>query len=159
MDKRRNAATAVISAGTVVAGTVAAAGRRVTGMVAERLGAGGNEDPACWRVVTIYRPVEQLQRELPVPLTELGDAIEVQIRRAPGDKGTEVAVRLSPSRLAQEEDPGPAVEQLRTALRRAKQLAEVGWVQERTGGGIARSTPSNWLLQAARRHAGGEGRL
>lgn len=42
-----------------------------------------------WLVVTVNRPPEEIggTAELPEPLTELGDRVELRIRRAAGDKG------------------------------------------------------------------------
>lgn len=156
-----------MTAGAFVAGAVVAAGRkaaaRVMGMVVQRASGGGRPDPARWRVVTVYRPIEELLQALPAPLAELGDTIEVDIRNGPGAKGTEVAARIAPSRLAalqdRPQDRSAALEELRSALRRAKQEAEIGWVHEADVTSSTRTTPLNAPLQEALRHAGGEGRL
>jgi len=49
-----------------------------------------------WHTVTVNRPPEEVATDgrLPGPLAELSDAVEVQIRPAPGGRGTEVAARL-----------------------------------------------------------------
>jgi hypothetical protein len=162
MDRRQQAAAAVLTAGSALVGAVGAVvsvGRRAAEAVTERLGAGGQQDPMRWRVVTIYRPIEELQQTLPQPLADLGDAIEVRVRQGPDSKGTEVAARLSPSRITQLEDPGRALEELRSALRRAKQLCEIGWVHEANVNSTTRTTPLNAPMREALRHAGGEGRL
>jgi uncharacterized membrane protein len=89
-----------------------------------------------WHVVTVNRSPEEVSSEkpLPGPLAELGDKIEVQIRPAPGDKGTEIAARLRepvPSGLSRVQarisgdDPRQS---LQRALREAKQLLETGEV-------------------------------
>src|SRR3954468_17033375 len=48
-----------------------------------------------WHVVTVNRAAFDVAPDgvLPAPLAELGDAIEVQIRPAPRDRGTELAAR------------------------------------------------------------------
>lgn len=156
-------AAVVLTAGTALAGAIAgvviAVGRRTAGMLGERMGAGGHEDPTRWRVVTIYRPIEELQDRLPVPLAELGQAYEVEVRQGPDSKGTEIAARLAPSHLVGVKDPGPALERLRSALRQSKQLAEIGWIHEADATSTAETTPLNAPLQAALRQADGEGRL
>jgi hypothetical protein len=80
-----------------------------------------------WHAVTINCPPERLET-LPQPLAALGDAIEVQIRPAPGDKGTEVLARL---REATDEtgDDDPRGK-LRRALRESRSLVEIGEVIE-----------------------------
>ncbi|MBL7260271.1 hypothetical protein [Paractinoplanes lichenicola] len=86
-----------------------------------------------WLVVTVFvEPSELDAAKLPAPLAEFGDRIEVRIQAAPGGKGTELAARLRDrprpggalSRLSGQ-DPEAG---LRSALRRAKQLIEVGEV-------------------------------
>jgi hypothetical protein len=93
-----------------------------------------------WHVVTIYLPVDKVMPEgpegrLPAPLADWGDVLDVQIRPAPGNRGTELAARLrdgEPSGLAgvaarlAGDDPRQA---LRSALRQAKQLLEAGKVR------------------------------
>jgi hypothetical protein len=164
-------AAAVSTAGSLLTRVVTAVGQRAVRLVDQRLGAehvsvqwpdvehlgtGAHEDPAHWQVMTIYRPIEELQYQLPAPLAELGDAIEVTIRQGPDSKGTEVAVRRSPSRL---EDPGPAMAELRSALRLAKQLAEIGWVHEANVNRATESAPLNAPLQEAMRSVVGGERL
>ena len=77
-----------------------------------------------WRVVTVLCSPEQIGTgdALPAPLAGLGERIEIRVTPAPGDKGTELAARYRGP--ATEEDLG----ELRSALRRAKQLIEVGEV-------------------------------
>jgi hypothetical protein len=155
-------AVAVLTAGTALAGAITgvviAVGRRTAGMLSERTRAGGHEDPARWRVVTIYRPIEELQDRLPVPLAELGDAYEVEVRQGPDSKGTEVSARLAPSHLVGLKDPGPALRRLRSALRQSKQLAEFGWIHEANTTSTTETTPVNVPLRMALRQADGEGR-
>jgi uncharacterized membrane protein len=49
-----------------------------------------------WRAVTVNRPPEEVSSDgqLPEPLAELGDRIEVQFRPAPADRGTEIHARV-----------------------------------------------------------------
>jgi hypothetical protein len=58
--------------------------------------------------VTVNLPPDQVGRDgqLPAPLARLGDAVEIELRPAPGDRGTELIARLrmdaptgSPSRF------------------------------------------------------------
>ncbi len=68
-----------------------------------------------WHTVTINRPPDEVSANgrLSEPLAKLGDKIEVQVRPAPGDRGTEVAARLrEPLRTGRRrgpaQGPGPA---------------------------------------------------
>ena len=122
-----------------------------------------------WRSVTINRSEEDVMRhgQLPGPLAALGDLVEVQVRTAPGGKGTELAARL----LAPEPTgPGSAAarvsgddprQQVRSALRQAKQLIEVGEVLhvDPTPHGHRTATPTGELVEVATRRAPGEGVL
>jgi hypothetical protein len=65
------------------------------------------------------------QGELPAPLAELGDSVEVQMRPGPGRWGTEIAARPTSTRSSAVADR-QVREQLRSALRQSKQLLEVG---------------------------------
>jgi hypothetical protein len=95
--------------------------------------AGGHRTRSGWLVVTVLSEVDDLDlAQPPAPLAELGDAVELRARPAAGGKGTELAARLrygkssssAPERLSGEDPQG----ELRSALRRAKQLIEVGEV-------------------------------
>lgn len=110
----------------------------------------GPVDSQRWRVVTVNLPIDAV-KDMPEPLADLGDAIEVRISPAPGDKGTEIAARLrSPG-----EPTDPSIGAVREALRDAKQLLEVGWVLEPDRNRTSRPTPFNaplrWATSAARR--------
>lgn len=96
---------------------------------------------------------------LPPPLAELGDRIEVRVRAAAGDKGTELAARLrdrAPSGSAASRLSGrdPRAE-LRSALRRAKQLIEVGevLVVDPVPHGERTASPGGTLLESWTRTA------
>ncbi|MEA2268397.1 MAG: hypothetical protein QOC64_1007 [Solirubrobacteraceae bacterium] len=120
-----------------------------------------------WHVVTIYRAAEEVMPggRLPEPLAELGDEIEVQVRPAPGDRGTELAARLrapaptgvtgAAARLAGD-DPRQAV---RAALRAAKAIIETGEVLQPDDRPSTRRTITNLPLELATSRARGEGRL
>ncbi|WP_092381906.1 hypothetical protein [Micromonospora phaseoli] len=98
-----------------------------------RLPAGPDDGrPGHWQVVTIDRsPQEVLPTGArPEPLRRLGDAVEVTVRPAPGDRGTELAARPVPGAawpgLAAHllgDDPALLV---RRTLWQVKQLAEAG---------------------------------
>jgi len=121
-----------------------------------------------WHTVTVNRPPEEVATDgrLPGPLAELSDAVEVQIRPAPGGRGTEVAARLrsgaAPSGLggiaarAAGNDPR---QQVRSALRQSRQLLETGEVLRADEQPTARRTLRGLPLDLATRRAGGEGRL
>jgi hypothetical protein len=137
-------------------------------MTTRQLGGGAARvAPDRWHTVTVNRPPEEVAPagRLPEPLAGLGDTVEVQIRPAPGGRGTELAARprtSAPSGLrgavarAAGNDPRPA---LRTALRQAKQLAETGEVLEPDTPPTSRRTLRNLPLELATRRARGEGRL
>ncbi len=139
-----------------------------------RLGGDGNgaadaEPRSRWHSVTINKSPDEvmLAGRLPDPLLALGDRIEVQVRIAPGDKGTELAARLrqtEPGGLASVgarlsgDDPR---QQVRAALRQAKQLIEVGEVLrvDPAPHGTRSAAPTGKLVDLATRRAGGEGLL
>jgi hypothetical protein len=124
-------------------------------------------DPARWRYVTVNRTPEEVAPggKLPAPLADLGDAIETSVRLAPGGRGTELGARLvggEPSgkkatlkRLAGT-DPRQDV---RAALREAKQLIEVGEVLSGDKPGTSKSTLRAKPLELALQRAGREGVL
>jgi len=112
-----------------------------------------------WLVVTVNREASELDTEqLPAPLAEYGDRIEVRVRPAPGDKGTELGARLhtqpsgrSVGRLTGNDPQAD----LRSALRQAKQLIEVGEILavDPAPHGRRAATPSGALLEAWTRQA------
>jgi uncharacterized membrane protein len=119
-----------------------------------------------WSSVTINRRPEELLPDgrLPAPLANLGDDVEVRIRPAPGGKGAELSARLKSqqpsgasvlSRIAGH-DPR---QNLRSALRQAKQLIEVGEVLrvDPAPHGARGEGPGGKLVALATRRAGGEG--
>ena len=120
-----------------------------------------------WLGVTVDRaPGDVLQDgKPPEPLARLGDAIEIRVRPAPGDRGTELYARptqAAPGGAAGAvarvlgDDPRQAV---RTALREAKSLLETGEVLQPTRPGSSHPGPMGKLVQLASSRAQGEGRL
>ncbi|MEV8371115.1 hypothetical protein AB0P21_00145 [Kribbella sp. NPDC056861] len=123
--------------------------------------AGANGPASGWLAVTVFRDPADLDIEdLPAPLAKFGDRIEVRIRSAPGDKGTELAARLrdretsSGSALHRLRGSDPEAD-LRSALRRAKQLIEVGEVLmvDPAPHGRRTATPGGLLLESWTRAA------
>jgi hypothetical protein len=153
---RRTVVVAVVGAGVIA----------VRRMTARQFGNGADETRDRWHAVTINRPPEEVKPDghLPEPLAELGDAVEVRLRPAPGGRGTEVAARLRgdvPSGLAAAariagNDPR---QDLRAALRQSRQLLETGEVLRADEPPTTRRTLRGLPLDLATRRAGGEGRL
>ncbi|MGC4791242.1 hypothetical protein ACLQ22_25845 [Micromonospora sp. DT178] len=133
MDRRGRLAGATGAAFAVVAAGRALAVRRRGS--AWPCAAGADPRPARWQVVTVDRaPGEVLPGgRWPEPLRRLGGAVQVELRPAPGCRGTELAARPVPGAAAPPglaahlvgDDPGLLV---RRALREVKQLAETGEV-------------------------------
>ena len=155
---------------TASLGTVASLAARAGGSVVRQVRsvidpsaarpAGASQPASGWLAVTVFRgPSEIDTAELPAPLAEFGDRIEVRVRPAAGDKGTELSARLrdrpssgaAPSRL-RGTDPQA---QLRSALRQAKQLLEVGEVLavDPAPHGKRPATPTGALLETWTRQA------
>ena len=117
--------------------------------------AGAGQPASGWLVVTVFREPSDIDTaELPAPLAEFGDRIEVRVRPAPGGKGTELGARLrdQPSKgtaLGRLSGSDPQAD-LRSALRRAKQLIEVGEVLavDPAPHGKRTATPGGVLLEA-----------
>ncbi|SER06526.1 SRPBCC family protein [Microlunatus flavus] len=139
----------------------------------QRQGAGGGgsggEARSRWRAVTVNRSPEEVMPDnrVPGPLADLGELVEVEVRPAPGDKGSELRARLKtpePTGVASAaarisgHDPRQRV---RSALREAKQLIEVGEVLrvDPTPHGRRSPTPTGAIVEAATKRAAGEGLL
>ena len=128
-----------------------------------------DESKRRWRSVTVNKGPQEVMPngQVPGPLAALGDRIEVQVRDAPGRKGTELAARLrvpepTGARSARARISGDDPrQQVRSALRQAKQLVEVGEVLrvDPTPHGHRPPTPTGKLVDVATRRAGGEGVL
>ena len=156
---------------TSVLGNVATTVARAAGAVVEQVrsvidpssaspsGAGSSAPASGWLAVTVNRDPAEIDTDpLPAPLAEFGDRIEVRIRPAADGKGTEIAARLQPpaagsalGRLAGSDPQGD----LRSALRRAKQLVEVGEVLkvDPAPHGKRSATPGGMLLEAVTKRA------
>ncbi|MDO0929326.1 hypothetical protein QQY24_29410 [Streptomyces sp. TG1A-8] len=128
--------------------------------------AGGRPDNR-WLTVTINRSPTDVQPDgaLPPPLDRFTGEVDVRVRPAPGDRGTELAVRPKeppsraatavPARLAGR-DPR---QEIRLALREAKALLEAGEVLHPDTPPTTRPTPGGKLVGVLSRRSGGEGVL
>jgi hypothetical protein len=113
--------------------------------------------PGRWLVVTVYRQPEDVRTQVdaPGPLSRMRDEIEVTVRPAPGDKGTELAARPTAS-------DGGSVDlrrAVRAALRETKSILECGEVVEPSRPGSSHPGPAGQVLRAVTARAWGEGRL
>jgi hypothetical protein len=123
--------------GAAVLAGAAAGGVAVRGIrSARQRGAARGRMLSRWHVVTIFRPPAEVAPggRPPEPIAELGDRVEVRVRPAPADRGTELGVRLrapEPSGIlsiaARLSRKDPRYE-VRRAVRHAKQLVETGEV-------------------------------
>jgi hypothetical protein len=104
--------------------------------------------PDRWHSVTINRPPEEVG-SLPEPLAGLGSAIEVRVRPAPGDRGTEVAARLRDGQTGRTDED---LRRLRFALLEARQLAEIGELLLPDKPPTTKRTLRNRPLEYATRH-------
>ncbi|WP_306207295.1 hypothetical protein [Actinoplanes sp. RD1] len=135
------------------AGTVVRQVRSIVNPSAARP-AGAGQTLSGWLAVTVFvEPSEIDAAKLPPPLAELGDRIEARVQAAPGGKGTELAARLRerqrPGSAAARLAGKDAEADLRSALRRAKQLIEVGEVLavDPVPHGERTATPGGALLE------------
>jgi hypothetical protein len=130
---------------------------------------GRGESEGRWLVVTIDRSSDEVAPggQLPQPLADLGDSIEVQLRQAPGGRGSELAARSrepvptgvgAAAATVKGDDPRQAI---RTALRQSKQLVEVGEVMrlDPAPHGKRSATPGGKLVELVASRSGGEGVL
>jgi hypothetical protein len=108
-------------AGSLVVTRAIAAGRRRAKISASR----------SLHTVTVFRPIEYVAANLPTQLTDRDDAIAVQLREAPGGRGTEIRVRRANNTVSDDE--------IRRALRIGRSQLEVGDVLQP---GIATTTPT-----------------
>jgi hypothetical protein len=115
------------------------------------------EDMDRWHAVTVLCPPKEAEARRDTPLAALGDAVEVSVRQAPGERGSEVRARLAPA-VAAGDDAGERLEELRTALRETRQVLEIGWVVNADRPTTNRPTPLNAPLRAAIAHGKGRGR-
>ena len=139
------------------AGALGVAAVATAAGVARRRRPGPREDR--WHVVTIHRDdVGDATRGWPTPVADLGDAVEVRSRPAPGDRGTELAVRARRrprrGRRAAELDG-----RIREALRHSRSLLETGDILLPDAPGTTHRTVRGLPLEIAIRHARTAGRL
>ncbi len=106
-----------------------------------------------WLAVTVNRSPEEIGpvESLPEPLRRLSSDIEVRIRPAAGDRGTELLAMPTNERVSAGD--------LRSALRQAKSLLETGLVLSADSQPSTHPGPAGRLLQGLIRRAGREGRL
>ncbi|MCP2196715.1 hypothetical protein [Lentzea flava] len=102
-----------------------------------------------WLVVTVNRAPEDVQSSLPEDLARWRDQVELRIRPATGDKGTELGVKPVGD---------VARHDLRLALRRAKAVLEAGEVVQ-PDTAPTHPGPMGRALQLVTNRAGGGGRL
>jgi hypothetical protein len=122
-----------------------------------------------WRAVTISKSPEEVMpdNQVPAPLADLGDLVEVEVRAAPGGRGSELRARLrsseptgAASAAARLSGKDPR-QRVRAALREAKQLIEVGEILrvDPTPHGRRSPTPTGAIVDLATKRAAGEGVL
>jgi hypothetical protein len=121
-----------------------------------------------WLVLTVNRRQQEIapHNTWPEPLAELGDAVEIELRQAPAGKGTEIAVRLrdpqsASSGVAARVAGTSSLQEIRSALRKTKQILEVGEVLkvDPQPHGRRTPTPGGLLMETAAKRAGAEGVL
>jgi hypothetical protein len=100
-------------------------------------------------VITVNRPLAEIAEVLPEPLTAFDGALEVQLRPAPADRGTEIFVRAVDGAVSDGD--------IRRLLRESRSLLEVGDVLQ-PGGPTTTATALNRPLRTATRN-GREGGL
>jgi hypothetical protein len=126
----------------------AAVGVTAYQVIAKRRAGAGAEPPRP-HSLTVFRPVDEVAERLPEPLARIADRVTIDLRAAPGGRGTEIHVHPRNGAV-------PAGE-IRSALREARSLLEVGDVLK-PGGPTTEPTLFNKPLRAATRH-GREGGL
>lgn len=151
----RDQASRDAAAGAAVMGAALATG---VGAIVVRLrrAAARHEDATRWRVVTVLRDGADVGAggSWPAPLADI-DGLEIATSPAPGDRGTELRARYA---VKPKGEPTEAVRRLRTALREAKSLLEVGEVLL-PDVPTTRPTSTNAALRWATANGRGEGRL
>ncbi|MDX8050822.1 hypothetical protein SK571_15650 [Lentzea sp. BCCO 10_0798] len=133
------AGKALLAAGVATAVAVARRRRR----------APHDDAPERWLAVTVNRAPDEVQSSMPDDLARWRDQVEISVRPATGDKGTELRAKPTGEVSAHE---------LRLALRRAKAVLEAGEVV-RPDTAPTHPGPMGKALQAVTNRAGGGGRL
>jgi type II secretory pathway pseudopilin PulG len=158
---RTTAGVLAATAAAVTVGRVLSSRRNATGTGLPSIGSAlrgpvnGPSSTERWHAVTVNRPAEVVAPggQLPGPLAELGETIEVRLVPAPGDRGTEVHARLAGGGDKQR------LRQLRTALRDAKQLVETGEILSPDKPATTKRTLLSRPLEYATAHGKGDGLL
>ncbi|MFC3893110.1 hypothetical protein ACFOWZ_16675 [Lentzea rhizosphaerae] len=109
----------------------------------------GGEESDRPLAVTVYRSPEEVQSSLPEDLVRWRDQVEIRVRPAAGDKGTELSAQPTGDVSRHE---------LRLALRRAKAVLEAGEVVK-PDTAPTHPGPMGKVLQLVTNRAGGGGRL
>lgn len=120
-----------------------------------------------WLVVTVNRSQEEIAPDgvWPQPLADLGDDVEIELRPAPADRGTEIAVRQrnpgADAGMLNRVVGNSRTQEIRSALRKTKQLLEAGEVLkvDPQPHGQRKPTPGGALIAVATKRAGREGVL
>jgi hypothetical protein len=139
--------------GLLVAASTAAGAATVKRVLSGRAERRRQSSAGRRHVLTVFRPMEEITAAggLPEPLARLGDAVAVDLRSAPGDRGTEISVRA----LTADVDDRA----VRRALRESRSLLEIGYVLHPDAPATTEPTPLNKPLRAATRHGREEGLL
>ncbi|MFC7011433.1 hypothetical protein ACFQMH_06815 [Streptomyces viridiviolaceus] len=128
--------------GTETLGAAVSAARRAGEAIRSGASHAGETEPR-WHVMTVCTSAEEVAPggKLPEPLARLGDAIDTELRPAPGERGTELASRLHDKEhaglrgTAERVTGHDTVQELRTALRQAKALRRCSPPTRRPPGG------------------------
>lgn len=159
-------ASRLTEAAGVVAAATAATAAVVVGQRHRRRpdeGAGSpREARTRWQAVTVLADPDDVYSggHKPPFLADLGEDVEVELRPAAGDKGTELRARLRQPATS-EKSADEAAKSIRVALRRSKQVIEAGEVLrvDPTPHGKRKATPTGALVDQATEHADEEGLL
>lgn len=123
--------------------------------VAHRLAARARKRPKDtrnrWIMVTVNCSPQRLasRADLPEPLTRMGDAVDITICPAPGDRGTELGARIRDTSRN-----GDVHRDVRAALRQARALIETGEVMRPDWPRAVRPLPSRRPPVLAERRGG-----
>jgi len=149
------ATTITVAAARKAVGGIGAARRRATFGAPIRRGTARDV-----HTVTVNVPPGDLKEGAAArePLARFGDTVQIAVRPASKDRGTELSVRqVHPlGSLAGDQEPQAA---LRAALREVKALAEIGFVLSPDRPATTTPTPLNAPLREATAHGREGGRL